>query len=69
MRKALGLVGSLGGLGLFLLTYANRISNLLGFVSLPGEVKDALVLLSNIPTAIAWGGLSICLFCAAYLIL
>jgi hypothetical protein len=68
MRRAIEIIGSIVGLGLFLLAYASKIANFLGIFSLPSELKDALIVLSQVPTLISWGALSIGLFCAGYLI-
>lgn len=68
MRKTLGIAASVGGIGLFLLAHAVQISNYLGVLQLPSDVKDALMVLASIPTAIAWGVLILGLFSAGYLV-
>src|SRR5947208_3031239 len=68
MRKPAEIIGGVIGLGLFLLTHAGRIANFLGIFSLPSDLKDALIVLSQIPTAISWGALLVGLFCVGYLI-
>ena len=68
MRKIFGIIGTIGGIGLFLLTHAVEISNVLGLFQLPAELKEALIVLSNIPIVLAWGALSIGLLCAGYLV-
>ncbi len=68
MRKILGIAGTVGGIGVFVLRYAIDFSNILGLFQLPADVRDALMALSGIPTAIAWVGVMLGLFCAGYLV-
>ena len=68
MRKIVSIFGTISGLGVFLLRYANQISNYLGIFSLPSDLKDALIVLSNISTPLAWGMLVIGLSCLGYLV-
>src|ERR1700730_8572199 len=68
MRKLIGIAGGIGGLGVLFLKYAIDISNLLGLLQLPGDLREALIVLSHIPTGIAWVGAALGLFCAGYLV-
>jgi hypothetical protein len=68
MRRIASVAGTVGGIGLFLLTHAISISNFLGIFQLPTELKEAMIVLASIPTLIAYGVLAIGLFCLVYLI-
>jgi hypothetical protein len=68
MRKTLGIAASVGGIGLFLLTQAVHISNFLGVLQLPSDIRDALIVLASIPAFIAWGVLFLGLFSGGYLV-
>jgi len=68
MRRAVEIIGSIVGLGLFLLAHAGKIANFLGIFSIPSDLKDALIVLSQVPTLISWGALLVGLFCVGYLI-
>jgi hypothetical protein len=68
MRRPLEIIGSIVGFGTFLLTYGNRISNWLGFISLPSELEGALIAMSHIPIIFAWAALIVGLGCLGYLV-
>jgi hypothetical protein len=68
LKTIIELVGIIVGVGLFLLRYANKISSSLQFISLPQEVRGALVALSHIPTLLAWIALPVGLGCLGFLI-
>jgi hypothetical protein len=68
MRKFIGIAGGVGGIGVLFLKYAVDISNLFGLFQLPGELREALIVLSHIPTGIAWVGAALGLICAGYLV-
>jgi hypothetical protein len=68
MRRVASLVGTVGGIGLFLLNHAIEISNFLGIFQLPADLKEALIVFASIPTLIAWGVLAVGLFCLVYLV-
>ena len=68
MRQIASILGSIVGIGIFLLRYANKGANSFQFISLPDDLKTALIAMSQIPTLLAWMALIIGLGCLAYLI-
>jgi hypothetical protein len=68
LKTVIELVGIVVGIGLFLLRYANKISNSLQFISLPQEIRGALLAMAQIPTLLAWVTLVIGLGCLGFLI-
>ena len=54
MRKLVEFGVAISGLGTFLLSRAKTISEWLSFISLPDEVRKAIVILSTIPNIIAY---------------
>jgi hypothetical protein len=53
MRKIVAGIVSIAGAGGWLLTKANWIANRLSFLSLPDDVREALIAMSHIPTLFA----------------
>ena len=68
MRRTAKILGSVGGIGFFLVTHAVEISNFLGLFQLPTELKEALIVFASVPTLVTWVVLIIGLFCLGYLI-
>jgi hypothetical protein len=68
MRRLIQIGTAIGSFGLLLLSYGNKISNYLGILSLPDDVRKALIAMSEIPTLLAWAIFAVGLAAIAFLI-